>query len=119
MKVLALRAADGAGAPVVLHPEVSVVRSSDPLRRAWLRDVLARLAGGGDPQATGEVEAHGIHFDLDAPSLSLLGLDQPVTAVVTADDLPGHDPVLAAARAGERLKTVTEWPLAARCPAIG
>ena len=88
MKVLALRDADGAGAPVALHPEVSVVRSTDPLRRAWLRDVLAHLGEGGEPDATGEVEAHGIHFDLDAASLALLGLDEHVTAVVTADDLP-------------------------------
>lgn len=99
MKVLALRDADGAGALVALHPEVSVVRSTDPVRRAWLRDVLSRLSGGGEPQAAGEVEAHGILFDLDAASLAILGLDHPVSAVVTADDLPGHDPVLAAARA--------------------
>ncbi|MBX3287556.1 MAG: hypothetical protein KF703_19575, partial [Actinobacteria bacterium] len=99
MKVLALRDAAGAGAPVALHPEVSVVRSSDPLRRAWLREVLGRLSAGGDLDATGEVEAHGIHFDLDGGSLALLGLDRPVAAVVTADDLPGHDATLAAARA--------------------
>lgn len=101
MKVLALRDADGAGAPVALHPEVSVVRSADPVRRAWLRDVLGRLGGGGEPDAAGEIEAHGIRFDLDAASLALLGLDDAVSALVTADDLPGHDAALAAARAAQ------------------
>ena len=97
MKVLLLRDAAGTGAPVALHPQVTVLRHVDPQRRAWLRDVLGRLSGGGDPSAAGELDAHGILFDLDAASLALLGLDRPVAAVVTAADLPGHDHALAAA----------------------
>lgn len=101
MKVLQLRDATGDGAPVQLHPQITLVRGLDPARRAWLVDVLGRLAGGRDLPAAGELDAHGIRFDLDDASLALLGLDEPVRAVVTAADLPGHDPVLVAA-AGAR-----------------
>ncbi|HEX2575644.1 MAG TPA: hypothetical protein VHK88_04795, partial [Aquihabitans sp.] len=89
MKVLQLRDATGAGAPVELHPQITLVRDLDPTRRAWLVDVLGRLAGGRGLPATGELEAHGIRFDLDDDALALLGLDDPVDAVVTAADLPG------------------------------
>ncbi len=91
MKVLQLRDATGVGAPVELHAQITLVRSLDPVRRAWLIDVLGRLAGGRGLPATGELEAQGIRFDLDDDALTLLGLDDPVDAVVTASDLPGHD----------------------------
>jgi hypothetical protein len=99
MKVLHLRDAGASGVAVTLHPQVTVVRGLDPVARAWLIDVLGRLSGGGDLPATGEIDAHGIRFDLDPPSLALLGLDTLVGAVVTAADLPGHDPALATAAA--------------------
>ncbi|QXC62305.1 hypothetical protein KSP35_05735 [Aquihabitans sp. G128] len=97
MKVLHVRDAAGSDAPVELHPQITVVRGLDPARRAWLLDVLGRLAGGRGLPATGELDAHGIRFDLDDDALALLGLDESVPTVVTAADLPGHDPALAEA----------------------
>lgn len=99
MKVLLLRDAAGTGAPVALHPQLSIVRTTDPVRRAWLRDVISRLATGGEVAAGGELEAHGIRFDLDRGSLALLGLDRSVDALVASADLPGHDGALAEAMA--------------------
>lgn len=91
MKVLHLRDEAGAGVPVELHPQITLVRELDPTRRAWLVGVLGRLAGGHGLAAAGEVEAHGIRFDLDDGSLALLGFDHAVDAVVTATDLPGFN----------------------------
>lgn len=99
MKVLQLRGVDRAGASIELHPQLTVVTNLDPTRRAWLVEVLGRLAGGRDLSASGEVEAHGIRFDLDDATLAVLGLDAPVRAVVTAADLPGHDAELTASAA--------------------
>ncbi len=92
MKVIQLRGTTGDGAAINLHPQVTLVRGLDPARRAWLIDVLGRLAGGRDLPATGELEAHGIFFDLNDETLAMLGLDESVPSVVTAADLPGHDP---------------------------
>ena len=99
MKVLQVRDAAGDRPPVDLHGQVTVVRGLDPLRRAWLIDVLGRLASGDDIDATGEIAAHGIVFSLDRTSLALLDLEQPVASVVRAEDLPGHDPRIAQATA--------------------
>ena len=93
MKVLHLHDDKSSGASVELHPRITLVRDLDPIRRAWLVDVLGRLAGGRELPASGELEAHGIRFDLDDESLALLGCDDDtVEAVVTAADLPGFDP---------------------------
>ncbi len=92
MKVLQLRSTDGEGPAIALHPQVTVVTGLDPVHRAWLIDVLGRIAGGRGLPATGEIDAHGIRFDLDDDTLALLGLDNHVATVVTAADLPGHDP---------------------------
>ncbi|MCU1498855.1 MAG: hypothetical protein JWM47_2808, partial [Acidimicrobiales bacterium] len=102
MKVLHVRDTADHGGPVVLHPQITLVRGVDPVRRAWLLDVLGRLAGGRGLPATGELDAYGIRFDLDDESLALLGLEDPVASVVTAADLPGHDPALSAAAAAHR-----------------
>jgi hypothetical protein len=97
VKVLQVRDAAGDRPAIDLHGQVTVVRGLDPLRRAWLIDILGRLASGDDLAAGGEVMAHGIVFPLDRPSLALLDLEQPVPAVVRAQDLPGHDPRVAEA----------------------
>lgn len=97
MKVLQVRDAAGDRPAIDLHGQVTVVRGLDPLRRAWLIDVLGRLASGDDLDATGELVAHGIVFPLDRPSLALLDLERPVPSVVRAQDLPGHDPRVAEA----------------------
>jgi hypothetical protein len=99
VKVLQVRDAAGDRPPVDLHGQVTVVRGLDPLRRAWLIDVLGRLASGDDIDATGEIAAHGIVFSLDRTSLALLDLEQPVASVVRAEELPGHDPRIAQATA--------------------
>ncbi len=91
MKVLHVRDTTGTEPPLVLHPEVTVIRSTDPRRREWLTGVLGRIADV-PREAEGEVEAHGIRFDLDTAAMALLGLDAPVDAIVQAKDLPGHDP---------------------------
>ncbi len=91
MKVRLLGDTASSRAPLELHPRITLVRDADPARRSWLVSVLGQLGGGGDVDATGEVEAHGIRFDLDAASLALLGLDRPAAAVVGAADLPGFD----------------------------
>jgi hypothetical protein len=97
MKVLHLRES-GADATLALHPQVTVVRGLDPHRRAWLVEALAKLSDG-TTSAEGGIDAHGIRFPLDGASLALLGLDHQVAAVVTASDLPGHDPARAVAAA--------------------
>jgi hypothetical protein len=104
MKVLHLREAGTDATPVALHPQVTVVRGLSEARRAWLIDALAHLSDGA-VAADGEVDAHGIRFPLDRPSLRLLGLDHQVAAVVRAADLPGHDARAAdAAAAADRTK---------------
>ena len=97
MKVLHMREVDGDRAEVVFHGQVTVIRGLDPLRRAWLLEVLGKLASGDDPAARGEILAHGMSFPLDHASLALLDLDEAVPTVVRAEDLPGHDPRLAEA----------------------
>ena len=94
MRVIRLRGTIGNDVALELHSQFTLVRGLDPWRRAWLIDVLGRLAGGRGLPATGELEAHGIRFDLDDDSLAVLGLDQHLGAVVTAADLPGHDPAV-------------------------
>ena len=100
MKVLHLREVGDADAPVALHPQVTVVRGLVDARRAWLIEALSKLSAGS-ALAEGEVDAHGIRFPLDGASLALLGLDKPVTAVIRASDLPGHDPKAAEAKANQ------------------
>lgn len=97
MKVLQVREAAGDRPPIALHSNVTVVRGLDPLRRAWLIDVLGRLSGSGDLDATGEVEAHGIRMPVARRWLTLLDLSSAVGNVVRAEDLPGHDPRIAEA----------------------
>ncbi len=99
MRVLQVRAATGAAAPIAFHPTVTVVQRLGAAERAWFVGAIGGLAGGHDRGLAGEVEAHGIRFDLDDASLALLGFDRPVSAVVRAADLPGHDPALASAAA--------------------
>src|SRR5690349_6568101 len=113
MKVLLVRDAAGEGAPLALHPQLSVVRSADATRRSWLRDVLGRLSAGTDLPAAGEIEAHGIRFDLDRSSLVLLGLDRGVKAVIEAADLPGHDRALADAQSRRTEAVARQQALAA------
>lgn len=95
MKVLQLRDVTGSGAPLELHPQITVVRNLDPSRRAWLIDVLGRLGGERAVPAEGTIEAHGIRFDLHDEALAVLDLHAPVSMVVTEADLPGHDPASA------------------------
>ena len=97
MKVLQVRDAAGERPAVHLHGQVTVIRGLDPLRRAWLIGVLGGLADGTDLDAAGELVAHGIIFPLDRTSLALLDLERHVPSVVTATDLPGHDPRVAQA----------------------
>ena len=97
MKVLQVREAAGDRPAIELHGQVTVVRGLDPLRRSWLIDVLGRLASGQDPDAAGELVAHGVVFPLDRTSLALLDLERPVPSVVRSEDLPGHDPRVAQA----------------------
>lgn len=97
MKVLQVREAAGDRAAIELHGQVTVVRGLDPLRRSWLIGVLGRLASGEDPDAAGELAAHGIVFPLERTTLALLDLERPIPAVVRAEDLPGHDPRVAQA----------------------
>ncbi|MGN6694718.1 MAG: hypothetical protein ACTHN0_11130, partial [Aquihabitans sp.] len=97
MKVLQVREAAGDRSAIELHGQVTVVRGLDRLRRQWLIDVLGRLASGQDPDAAGELSAHGILFPLERTSLALLDLERPVPSVVRAEDLPGHDPRVAQA----------------------
>ncbi len=97
MKVIQLRGTTGDDVVIDLHPQVTLIRGLDPTRRAWLIDVLGRLAGGRNLPATGELEAHGILFDLHDETLAVLGLDDSVPSVVTAADLPGHNPARDAA----------------------
>lgn len=92
MKVLHVREEARAASAIELHPQITLVRNLDPTRRAWLVEVLSRLAGGQGLAAVGEIEAHGIRFDLDDQSLALVGFHHEVEAVVTAADLPGFDP---------------------------
>ena len=100
MKVLHLIEPGEAPRRIDLHPRITVLRDLDRSRRDWLLGVLASLGSGRDPQATGEIEAHGVRFDLDGASLSLLGLEAArAQVVVTAEDLPGHDPALTRAAA--------------------
>lgn len=75
-----------------LHPQVSVVRPSDPGVRAQL---VATIAGLARNEATGAglLEAHGVLFDLDAALLSLLDRRAEVDPVIRAGDLPGGAPV--------------------------
>ncbi|WP_426572558.1 hypothetical protein [Aquihabitans sp. McL0605] len=97
MKVLQVRDVAGDRPAVDLHGQVTVVRGLDPLRRAWLIEVLGGLASGTDLDAKGELIAHGIEFPLDRTSLALLDLERPVPSVVRAAELPGHDPRVAEA----------------------
>jgi hypothetical protein len=97
VKVLQVRDAAGDRPVIHLHGQVTVVRGLDPLRRAWLIDVLGKLAAGEELDAAGELQAHGIVFPLDRTSLALLDLEQPARSVVRPEDLPGHDPRIAQA----------------------
>ena len=90
MRVLKVSEVDGDGEPVVLHPEVTVLRTSDEARRTWLAEVLGRLSTV-DERVTGEIEAHGIGFPLDQTSLALLALGDVDDAIVRAQDLPGYE----------------------------
>lgn len=96
MKVLHLNDQASSRAAIELHPQITVLRDLGAERRAWAVRVLSQLGAGQAIDASGAVEAHGIRFDLDRDSLTLLGLEVPDGAtVVTAADLPGHDPALA------------------------
>lgn len=97
MKVLQVSDAEGARSPLDLHGQVTVVRNLDPLRRAWLLEVLGGLASSTLPDAAGALLVHGIELPLDRASLALLDLDHAVPSVVRAEDLPGHDPRIAQA----------------------
>ncbi|MGI8754592.1 MAG: hypothetical protein ACR2MB_01780 [Acidimicrobiales bacterium] len=93
MKILQVSRVEDGDTPLVLHPEVTVIRVVDEGDRGWLTDVLGRL-DSIDGRVTGEIEAHGIRFPLDLPSLALLGVTDTVDAIVRADDLPGFDPAV-------------------------
>lgn len=108
-----MRDAAGERPAIDLHGQVTVVRGLDPLRRSWLIEALGRLSSGTDPDASGELVAHGIVFPLDRESLALLDLEREVPAIVRAADLPGHDPRVAEAvaerdRALVRRRDLTE-----------
>lgn len=90
MKVLHVRPAGAADPAIVLHTEVSVVRTSDPTVRAFLASALGRVAES-DLDLTGEIETHGIRMPFEPATLRLLGLTEAVNGVVRAGDLPGHD----------------------------
>lgn len=90
MKVLNLRDASADAAVVELHPQLTVVHGLDPERRTWLVDSLGGLSSGSTT-AEGELDVHGIRFPIEAATFALLGLDSPKPAVVSAEDLPGHD----------------------------
>lgn len=97
MRVLQVNDQAGSGPAIALHPQLTVLRDLGTERRAWALQVLSHLGAGHDVDASGLVEAHGIHFDLDRDALTLLGLDVPEgAALVVAADLPGHHPELAA-----------------------
>ncbi|MFN8017919.1 MAG: hypothetical protein U0P45_07325 [Acidimicrobiales bacterium] len=113
MKLREVQDKAGERPAVELHPQVTVVRGLDPLRRAWLLGVLGRLAGSADVDATGALTAHGIVFPLDRTTLALLDLERPAPTLVRAQDLPGHDPRIAEAiatrdRALVRRRDLTE-----------
>ncbi|HRW39148.1 MAG TPA: hypothetical protein P5254_15725, partial [Aquihabitans sp.] len=96
MKVLEVREAAGGRSAIALHGKVTVVRGLDPLRRAWLLRALGGLvAAEVDADTVGEIDAHGITFPLDRAALALLDLTEPVSSIVRAEDLPGHDPRVA------------------------
>jgi hypothetical protein len=97
VKVLQVREAAGDRPAIALHANVTVVRGLDPLRRAWLIEVLSRFEGTEGLDVAGEIEAHGIVFPVEGRWLSLLDLGQAPVNVVRAADLPGHDPRIAEA----------------------
>lgn len=82
MRLLRLDGEGLGGRAIDLHPEISVVTDiDDDLRDRMLRACQA-VPGGEDPGCGGLIEAHGVLFDLDVDSLSLMGLDEPLDVLV-------------------------------------
>lgn len=67
-----------------LHPMITVVTGVSPAGRDRLVRAVLSLPRGEDPGCNGLLESHGIFFDLDVPSLGLLGLSTEVDVVVDA-----------------------------------
>ena len=85
MKVLQLSHDGDPGHGFDLHPQVTVVRGLDATQRAWFIDALSGLPEGRAEGVGGQVEAHGVRFDLHAATLELLELHSTLDVVVAPD----------------------------------
>lgn len=92
MKVNNLRVLGQADPPLVLHPQLTVVRGLSPDSRARVISTVGRLVVGNFAVAAGELQASGVIFDLNDEALAILGLEDPAEGVVTAADLPNGEP---------------------------
>src|SRR3954453_22024247 len=105
MRILELQLDGDAGAPIKLHPNLTLVHGLDAEHRRLFTEAVRRM-GRGDATASGRLEAHGVIFDLTPASLQLLGLTPDVDAdldpIVRRDELPGYDKQ--AARASDELE---------------
>lgn len=98
MRVLHLHGCDDG--PVEVHPRTTVVTGLGADARVTFIDALARLVGTDPIPTSGLVEVGGVHLDLNESTRELLALHEygDVGLVVRAEDLPGHDVELIAAR---------------------
>lgn len=79
------------GTAVDLNGRLTVLSGLSPDARARLVATMRAIPAGTDPGATGSIEVHGVFLDLDAASLELLELHEPIDVVVTAADLPAPE----------------------------
>jgi hypothetical protein len=76
------------GAPLDVHPRVTLLRGASPELRRRLEAALRSIAGHGPTEESGVIEVSGVQLALDPPTLAQLQLDGTV------------DPVLRLARRG-------------------
>ena len=70
-----------------LHPMITVVRGLRPEGRALLQRAVLALPRGDEPGCRGLLESHGIFLDLDAATLSMLGMGTDVDVVVDSTEV--------------------------------
>ncbi len=70
------------GAPLDVHPRVTLVRGASPELRRRLEAVLRSIAGHGPTDESGVIEVSGVQLALDPPTLAQLQLDGTVDPVL-------------------------------------
>ena len=74
------------------HPLLTIVSGLPTHVRQHLTATVAGLPSGMTPEATGELEVHGILMDLTKENYNLLDLNQEMDVVLRRADLPGAEP---------------------------